>query len=85
MSRKPKFRPEIRRIKLNSEQAVLSCACYNWGYSAGGSVMKHTGHSGYTWHEAGWHVYACNASRRHVYYGDFVGTHCYADAGATSS
>jgi hypothetical protein len=29
MSRKPKFRPEITRVKLNPEQAVLSCVCYN--------------------------------------------------------
>jgi hypothetical protein len=29
MSRKPKFRPEIRRIKLNPEQAVLVCDCWN--------------------------------------------------------
>jgi len=26
--RKPKFRPKITRIKLNPEQAVLSCYCY---------------------------------------------------------
>lgn len=29
MPRKPKFRPEIRRIKLNPEQAVLQCNCWN--------------------------------------------------------
>jgi len=29
MSRKPKFRPEIRRIRLNPEQAVLFCVCYS--------------------------------------------------------
>ena len=30
--RKPKFRPEISRVKLNPEQAVLVCDCYtsNW-------------------------------------------------------
>lgn len=27
MSRKPKFRPRITRIKLNPEQAVLVCNC----------------------------------------------------------
>jgi len=32
MSRKPKFKPEITRVKLNPEQAVLSCMCYNTGY-----------------------------------------------------
>lgn len=31
MPRKPKFRPEIRRIKLNPEQAVLACTCYQFG------------------------------------------------------
>ena len=29
MARKPKFKPEIRRIKLNPEQAVLTCNCYS--------------------------------------------------------
>ena len=29
MPRKPKFRPEIRRVKLNPEQAVLLCDCYD--------------------------------------------------------
>ncbi len=28
MSRKPKFNPEITRVKLNPEQAVLLCTCY---------------------------------------------------------
>lgn len=28
MSRKLKFKPEITRIKLNPEQAVLECICY---------------------------------------------------------
>jgi len=31
MSRKPKFKPEIKRIKLNPEQAVLACQCFNTG------------------------------------------------------
>lgn len=31
MSKKPKFRPEITRIKLNPEQAVLSCSCQTTG------------------------------------------------------
>jgi len=31
MSKKPKFRPEITRIKLNPEQAVLQCGCYKDG------------------------------------------------------
>lgn len=29
MSRKPKFRPVITRVKLNPEQAVLACSCYD--------------------------------------------------------
>ena len=29
MGRKPKFKPEIRRIKLNPEQAVLHCQCWD--------------------------------------------------------
>jgi len=29
MSKKAKFKPEIKRIQLNPEQAVLSCAGYN--------------------------------------------------------
>ena len=29
MPRKPKFRPEIRRVRLNHEQSVLACSCYN--------------------------------------------------------
>ena len=36
--RKPKFRPRITRIKLNPEQAVLSCSCYNTGNRDGGPV-----------------------------------------------
>lgn len=26
---KPKFKPEINRVKLNPEQAVLQCSCYD--------------------------------------------------------
>lgn len=29
MSKKPKFKPEITRVKLNPEQAVLTCDCYD--------------------------------------------------------
>jgi len=28
MPKKPKYRPEIARIKLNPEQAVLTCVCF---------------------------------------------------------
>ena len=30
MPRKAKFRPEITRVKLNPEQAVLQCACFGY-------------------------------------------------------
>jgi hypothetical protein len=33
MARKSKFKPVITRVKLNPEQAVLSCSCYNTGRS----------------------------------------------------
>jgi hypothetical protein len=29
MTKKPKFKPQISRVKLNPEQAVLSCSCYS--------------------------------------------------------
>jgi len=32
MGRKPKFKPMITRIKLNPEQAVLSCTCSGGGW-----------------------------------------------------
>lgn len=38
MSRKPKFKPEVTRIKLNPEQAVLQCACYNSGWNGEGKA-----------------------------------------------
>jgi hypothetical protein len=31
MPKKQKFKPEITRVKLNPEQAVLSCSCYSNG------------------------------------------------------
>ena len=31
MSKKPKFNPEIRQIKLSPEQAVLACDCFSIG------------------------------------------------------
>lgn len=31
MGKKPGFRPKVTRIKLNPEQAVLSCDCFNLG------------------------------------------------------
>ncbi len=32
MSRKPKFKPVITRVKLNPEQAVLTCNCFSGGW-----------------------------------------------------
>jgi len=29
--KKPNFRPKVTRIKLNPEQAVLTCSCYDGG------------------------------------------------------
>lgn len=37
MSRKPKFNPEITRVKLNPEQAVLSCTCFDANKLEGGT------------------------------------------------
>ena len=31
MPQKRKFNPEITRVKLNPEQTVLTCGCYNTG------------------------------------------------------
>lgn len=31
MSKKMKFKPEITRVRLNPEQAVLACTCYSGG------------------------------------------------------
>ena len=62
MPKKLKFKPEITRIKLNPEQAVLSCTCYDTGYQAtvSGSVLANgdadyaCNGKGYLWH------WACN-------------------------
>ena len=32
MSKKPRFKPGITRVKLNPEQAVLACNCYTIGF-----------------------------------------------------
>jgi hypothetical protein len=40
MSRKAKFKPEITRVKLNPEQAVLTCACYNEGWAGAQASSK---------------------------------------------
>jgi hypothetical protein len=38
MGRKPKFKPVITRIRLNPEQAVLLCDCYDTGVDMGSLV-----------------------------------------------
>lgn len=41
MPRKLRFKPTITRVKLNPEQAVLSCACYALDHRvAGGSYWS---------------------------------------------
>ncbi len=39
MPRKPKFKPVITRVKLNPEQAVLTCTCYSTGASLQGGGL----------------------------------------------
>lgn len=41
MPKKPKFKPKIIHVKLNPEQAVLACVCFNGTYvydAFGGNV-----------------------------------------------
>ena len=54
MSRKPKFNPEIKQVKLNPEQAVLNCSCYMNSTSGPGSRV-------YAWNR-GWST-ICSGSR----------------------
>lgn len=35
MNKKEKFKPEITKVELNPEQAVLACSCYDNGTQAG--------------------------------------------------
>ena len=60
MSRKPKFRPEIRRIKLNPEQAVLLCNCYDSGVT----IFLSMEHSGYDWRHTSTPGYCGGTSRQ---------------------
>jgi hypothetical protein len=39
MVKKPKFKPVITRVRLNPEQAVLACNCYNNGQVLAGSPV----------------------------------------------
>lgn len=43
MAKKAKFKPEITRIKLNPEQAVLACACYSGGHAQDATGYRYTG------------------------------------------
>jgi len=41
MLKKQKFKPEIKQVKLNPEQAVLACTCFRTGVMlSGGPVQK---------------------------------------------
>jgi len=56
MTKKPKFIPKIKRVKLNPEQAVLTCNCYM--NSTRGGVL------GYTWDwMAGYGTYCIAGTR----------------------
>jgi len=37
MQKRPKFNPEITRVELNPEQAVLACNCHTTGFMPGGA------------------------------------------------
>ena len=42
MKQKPRFTPKVFRIKLNPEQSVLTCQCYNGGIRAPFGNAYHT-------------------------------------------
>lgn len=46
MSKKPKFKPQVIRIKLNPEQAVLTCTCYSAGGGMGWYIARLPGNYG---------------------------------------
>ena len=46
MPKKPKFKPEISRIKLNVEQAVLTCSCYSGSFNLSASTIGPQNYSG---------------------------------------
>lgn len=45
MQKKTKFKPKIRKVRLNPEQAVLSCICYSirWQFAVGGGGVCPSG------------------------------------------
>lgn len=50
---KLKFRPRITRVKLNPEQAVLACSCYNTGrlshVGSGSSIRDYVCNNNLNW------------------------------------
>jgi len=68
MSKKPKFKPQIVRVKLNPEQAVLYCACH-WTETAvnpsaqfGGSVCRNDDYWGRSVYTASCITYQAGAA-----------------------
>jgi hypothetical protein len=67
MLKKKKFNPVVTRVKLNPEQAVLTCEGFDWGYRM-------------TFHQAAGFTRVCNwnwVSDRHPHftrYHQYVGT-----------
>ncbi len=59
MSKKPKFRPVITRVKMDHEQAVLTCSCYLNGFRDGieteAAYMAFTRTSGWCYSGKGWY------------------------------
>lgn len=56
MLKKPRFRPEIRRVRLNVEQAVLHCGCYGAGFAVSSS-----------WSSGGWYGCTTDQAKGHAY------------------
>ncbi len=54
MERKPKFKPVITRVKLNPEQAVLQCSCYDSDWNDPGTGIE---------------IWACAAGQSKTYAG----------------
>lgn len=81
MTRKPKFKPVITRVKLNPEQAVLWCACHT------GTRVLDLGRSGTYGYglEGGPHCSAFTGDRRRYYVGAVSGVHGVATGTPTAS
>ncbi|MDD5245905.1 MAG: hypothetical protein PHS09_00785 [Candidatus Omnitrophica bacterium] len=56
MPKKAKFKPQISKVKLNYEQAVLACSCHT-----NSAIQANTG-SGHSWHA--WVCYGPSGSRQ---------------------